>query len=361
LVPDEARLSSNPYISKPTAADFRINSSNPVSSTFAAPISEDIRVPGEGYLLEQILPDKAASTSASMGKYSFSLRDARRILEERGALSYKHLPPTRESYMQLVDGQTKSLVVIQEDSEASAVDHGPLQRVLLKAASEISEWIDTLTVPSSNLEESISDLRAAALNQMQAGKADEEEEANEEEQGNTTITAGTYEAEPESDPDGFWIEVERTPQYMCWIVEDAFDRLMLHCLARIYGCSSFSCDERWKSRGRRSISGAAGGGRRSSGAASSLDAEKEEEEELIRCTYIFNPRRGNKRWKKATKKKDRRRRNGSVSGSTVGRDSSVDTALDTEIETEMGSSVISVDDHYFSEVDAAGSEGMSEL
>ncbi|KDN41885.1 hypothetical protein K437DRAFT_269570 [Tilletiaria anomala UBC 951] len=407
---ENTRMASNPHVAKPTMADYRIpHSSNPVSSTFTAPIPEELRIPGEGHLLDHVRPEKPAtsSTSAALGKYSLSLRDARRILDERASLAYKHLPPTREAWradpmQEAAAARPSSRSVpldiideVEDDAEGGAdaaqrnPDHGPLQRVLIKAAREIAEWTDSLVVDVKlpKPAESVTDLRAAAVEQLQASSsAAQRQSANSAsrplgEEGaidadpdagaDITITPETYDAEPslELEPDGFWVEVERTQAYMCWIVEDAFDRLMLHCLARIYGCSSFSCNERWK----RYIGQppAPAGANRAGDHREGMWHQKREKEESIRCTYIVNPRRGtgarNKLlaagWNpnKPGSRSKRRKRKGSIassSGDTSAagygdgyrygdRSSSVDTGFDTDL---------SVDGYSISDFDTAASE-----
>ncbi len=520
-----ARLSSNPHIAKPTAADYGYGPgglSNPVSSTFRAPLPAILTHPPGGDHMALLQPPPpsssypngaqliidpltgaplpvpgsasaaASASSGGMGRYTLSLRDARRILLERGALSYRHLPPTREMWRadpmahshahfdiqgEEDAGRAKALDIIEEASSeeddgdaqggrgaahrdpasGSAAggtrrargraggggpqDWGPLQRGIVQTAREISEWVDSLVLPDKARErdrskgdgvgeqapaEALGSLRLdddragagaqsklreatqraegaaaqgpgreqgrAAADAQEAEAAAAAAEAREEEEqgyGDTTITSRTYEAQPtlverfggqpesgsveqatstdgpdertESPPgspvvsqqrgasanagqcisskatnDGnrggdhpqagasaapsappppalvLGVEVERTAAYMCFLVEDAFDRLMLHCLARIYGCSSFSCDERWRVRvrvrqrhhqnyqrqreQREQVLGACAGTSAGDPGRDELqepeeDEEEEEEEELVRCTYLFNPRR----------------------------------------------------------------------
>ncbi|KAN0061797.1 hypothetical protein ACQY0O_005790 [Thecaphora frezii] len=252
---ENARLAGNPHVVRPTAADFRLHA-NPRTPTFsstsylkAGSTSKPTSLPIPQYGSARAAEPCYDASSASSGQFKMSLKDARKVLSDR-------INVDRERF--------------------STQGDGPVERTVWKAEEEIKAWLEETVFLGPDAKQPRTG-RILVDHDYRIVAQDEDDQANTSERDNGAAQI---------------VEVQRTPNALVWSIPDPFLRLAVHCLARIYGCPSFS-----KDAGSISSTSAAAGQNRQ--------------------TWILNPnpmaRGSRRRGRRAAGSAEDRRRSGSVS------------------------------------------------
>ncbi|CDR99453.1 hypothetical protein [Sporisorium scitamineum] len=210
---DNARLLSNPHAVRPTIKDHRLHS-NEIRSTFPSCSSggkaQSVPVPSSsrvGYSEPAHDP-----TTANQGHFGKSLRDAQRVLKrlEMGNIDDEMIRHNRagelERFIWLVDREIRTWAQEETFVFAPAQTKGrKMGKVLLDESFNftVSPFGSELhAIPTVDLDS----LRPNAVG-------------------------------------GQLVEFQRTPNALVWLVHDPFLRLVVHCLARVSRCPSFSKDD----------------------------------------------------------------------------------------------------------------------
>ncbi|SJX63001.1 uncharacterized protein SRS1_13824 [Sporisorium reilianum f. sp. reilianum] len=211
---DNARLLSNPHAVRPTVKDYRLHS-NEIRSTFPAPASgssgkaHSVPVPSSsrvGYS-EPVHVAKAANE----GQFGKSLRDAQRVLKrlEMGSIDdemiRQHRAGELERFIWLVDREVRMWA--QAETFVFGEQQGKDRKV---GKVLLDESFRFTTSPFDAVQEP------------------------------PTVHLDSVTADAVG---GQLVEFQRTPNALVWLVHDPFLRLIVHCLARVSRCPSFSKDD----------------------------------------------------------------------------------------------------------------------
>lgn len=199
---ENARLLSNPHAVRPTLKDYRLHS-NPISPTFTSlPIASGKQhsVPVPAHSGVKASEPTHDSVSAKAGHFGSSLKQAQQLLKR------------------LEIGNINDSMIQQGRA-------GELERFIWLVDKEIRQWADSEVhlYPSSSSDRKV-------------GKVLLDKEFN-----FTTTTVELDTIRPGEG--GQLIEFQRTPNALVWLVHDPFLRLIVHCLARVSRCPSFSKDD----------------------------------------------------------------------------------------------------------------------
>lgn len=202
---ENSRFLSNPHTVRPTPSDFQVQP-NHVRSTFA--VQQNGRTVRLETISESHAPDFASPqhasaafevNSAMKGQFSMSLKDAQQFLR------------ARQSKPDAFDGMAHAMDVMSLDQTMASIPANPLtfiEKLIYTAEREIASWLhqtvhlhgehgstcrEVLTRPASSVRNTVAIL-----------------------------------------------EVRRTPALLVWHVDDAYNRLAVHCVARVLNCPSFS-------------------------------------------------------------------------------------------------------------------------
>ena len=183
------RLASNPHVSKPTPKDYVVHS-NEVRSTFLD--APDERWNG-WHAPDYASPQHAAPgfdrTSAMQGQFSMSFGGAQRFLRTR--LQTSSAQPLRTANAETPSNAAPKPTLIE--------------RLIRIAGREVDAWLQqTVHLPDTQAYE----------------------------------TPRVLVAHPDGTP--LLVELRRSPTALVWKVDDAYDRLAVHCVARVLECPSFS-------------------------------------------------------------------------------------------------------------------------
>lgn len=218
-------------------------------STFPIPLSAPVI-----RLLEDRSGGSAPASSASTSKrqggpHSMALGRATAILAS-ASLRMSDLPPTRDNWRltpqaarawttprpgRQSEPSPTALVGLNESDEFHAIlraevsDYGPLQMGVIQMALDISGWADLLDARG----------RGPAYAVHPHGPADDPDATLQVQSSPPTDLASLCSVRDEASS---YTEILRTPSYLIWRVPDAFGRLLVHALARVYDCGSFSAE-----------------------------------------------------------------------------------------------------------------------
>lgn len=204
---ENSRFASNPHTVRPTASDYEVRP-NSVRSTF------EVQNDGKSTRLEKItesyVPDFASPqhdsaafevSSAMSGQFTISLRDAQQFLR------------ARQSTQNSVECMTRAMDAVSLSAPSTlGVPTNPatfIEQLIATAEREISTWLQQ-TVHLQNGEGGGS--RREILTRPSSSVRD-----------STAI-----------------LELRRTPSLLVWHIDDAYNRLAVHCVARVLDCPSFS-------------------------------------------------------------------------------------------------------------------------
>ena len=222
---DNARLLSNPHAVRPTIKDYRLHS-NEIRSTFPSSSSSAAAAAGGSKPYNLPVPSSSGvnysepvhdAASASQGHFGKSLRDAQRVLKrlEMGNISDSMIRDERagelERFIWLVDREIRMWAaddVHVFTPQGSASTDRKTGRILLDDAFNFT----SPPFPTDPVQEREEEPRVA-LDGVRPGEG------------------------------GQLIEFQRTPNALVWLVHDPFLRLVVHCLARVSRCPSFSKDD----------------------------------------------------------------------------------------------------------------------
>ncbi|SPO25484.1 uncharacterized protein UTRI_03095_B [Ustilago trichophora] len=215
---ENARLLSNPHAVRPSIKDYRLHS-NEIKSTFHSSSSSS----SGSKPYNQPVPAHSNATysepthdpvSATQGHFGKSLRDAQRVLKrlEVGNISDAMIAEDKagelERFIWLVDREIRlwSTDDVHVFPSTSGGDR-KLGRVLLD-----SEF--NFTAPPLDSSTTQTELPTVELDMVKPGQEG-----------------------------GQLVEFQRTPNALVWLIHDPFLRLVVHCLARVCKCPSFSKDD----------------------------------------------------------------------------------------------------------------------
>lgn len=215
---ENSRLLSNPHAVRPSVTDYRLHS-NEIKSTFP---SSSSTVSGSK-LYNQPVPAHSNATysepthdpiSATQGHFGKSLRDAQKVLKrlEVGNISDAMIAENKagelERFIWLVEREIRlwSTDDVHVFPSTSGGDR-KLGRVLLD--SEFNFTASPMDPSTSQAE-----LPTVDLDMVKPGQEG-----------------------------GQLVEFQRTPNALVWLIHDPFLRLVVHCLARVCKCPSFSKDD----------------------------------------------------------------------------------------------------------------------
>ncbi|PWN47264.1 hypothetical protein IE53DRAFT_382257 [Violaceomyces palustris] len=241
---ENARLASNPHAVRPSPSDYRLYA-NPTKSTFpslsdsgaggAAPTSYRTGLPPPDHVDLKTSEPSFDMLSSSRGQFKMSIKQARRILNEK---------------LELEEAKRGG----GDPSRRGPAGPGPVERLVWKAEEEIRSWLEETVFVG---DEMIRGRRAKGASQGGKGRVlvdkdfvvlppsapassssppplDQEEGAE--------FGAPRSEAVDMDHQKAQLRELQRSPNALVWCLPDPFLRLAIHCLSRIYGCPSFSKD-----------------------------------------------------------------------------------------------------------------------
>ncbi|TKY85885.1 hypothetical protein EX895_005426 [Sporisorium graminicola] len=212
---DNARLLSNPHAVRPTIKDYRLHS-NEIRSTFpsagggkphSVPVPSSSRV---GY--SEPVHDP---TTANQGHFGKSLRDAQRVLKR------------------LETGNIDDEMIRQDRA-------GDLERFIWLVDREIRGWAEGDVFVFAT-EQGRDRKAGTVLLDESFGFTTSPFEIEAQRKAQPLPTVDLDSIQPEAG--GQLIEFQRTPNALVWLVHDPFLRLIVHCLARVSRCPSFSKDD----------------------------------------------------------------------------------------------------------------------
>jgi hypothetical protein len=181
-----ARFASNPHITRPSPSDYALQHPNQHKPSFPLPAHlQHLRLPSSPSTSKDTTT--ADATSSSAGAFTMTYADAHYFLAHRIGTK-----PGKE----LLDGEA-----------------GILQAFTKRAESEMKAWLnqDVFLAPES--------IQSAFH------------------------TTALIDLNSQDDERDFIIyQVSRNPHNLVWQVPDAFLRLVVHCLARVLHCPTFSKD-----------------------------------------------------------------------------------------------------------------------
>ncbi|KAI3627509.1 hypothetical protein CBS14141_001510 [Malassezia furfur] len=200
------RFLSNPHTSRPTPSDFQVQP-NKVRSTFVT--QRDANVGRLESIAESRVPDFASPQHASAtfevdsalkGQFSMSLKDAQQFLR------------ARRSTTNWADGVAQAMYTMSLSDPVHRIPPAPatfIEQLIETAEREISTWL-----------------------QQTVHRQD----------GNAPVAPREILARPASSVRNSTaiLEVRRTPALLVWHIDDAYNRLAVHCVARVLNCPSFS-------------------------------------------------------------------------------------------------------------------------
>lgn len=198
---ENARLLSNPHAVRPTIKDYRLHS-NEIKSTFPSfPSGKATSIPVPSSSKVTYSAPTHDPNSANQGHFGKSLRDAHAVLKR------------------LDVGEINDKMV--EEGKA-----GDLERFIWLVDREIRQWSgdEVFLFPSAS--------------DRKEGKVLLDQDFNFALNPQTIHLDDTRPGEA-----GQLIEFQRTPNALVWLVHDPFLRLVVHCLARVSKCPSFSKDD----------------------------------------------------------------------------------------------------------------------
>ena len=214
---ENAHLLSNPHAVRPTIKDYRLHS-NEIKSTFhpTLPGSKPNAVPVPSNSRTGYSEPSHDANSANQGHFGKSLKDAQRVLKrlEVGAVGDDMIRENKggelERFLWLVDREIKewSTSDIHLFDPSSTPNNRKVGKVLL------DENFQFTSTPFPNSSDPTSELPTIELDTITPGKEG-----------------------------GQLVEFQRTPNALVWLIHDPFLRLIVHCLARVSKCPSFSKDD----------------------------------------------------------------------------------------------------------------------
>ncbi|SNX84497.1 uncharacterized protein MEPE_03206 [Melanopsichium pennsylvanicum] len=241
---ENSKLLSNPHAVRPTIKDYRLHS-NEIKSTFPSTITTKHNTRGKGGKVQSVPVPSCSkvgysepeynAVSAAHGHFGKSLKDAQRVLKrlEVGGINDDMIKEGKagdlERFIWLVDKEirTWSKHDVYVFNSNTNHDHHHYNnsngdrkfgRILLDKEfnfTTITCTTSTTTTSTTTLESGINDsIPIVDLN---------------------AITPNTIPAQ--------LVEFQRTPNALVWLVHDPFLRLVVHCLARVSKCPSFSKDD----------------------------------------------------------------------------------------------------------------------
>ncbi|UZJ53566.1 hypothetical protein CBS101457_002886 [Exobasidium rhododendri] len=181
---ENARLSSNPHVVRPSPSDYALQHPNGHKSSFPLPAHlQNLRLPSRPVSTRTSSSDDASSSAA--GRFTMTYADAHYFLAHR--------------------------VGIRPGQESLEEQPGVLQAFTKRAEAELQAWLhqDIFLAPDAQLAvpDALVDLNSH------------------DDQRDLRI-----------------IQVSKNPHNLVWEIPDAFLRLAVHCLARVLHCPTFSKD-----------------------------------------------------------------------------------------------------------------------
>ena len=200
------RFLSNPHTARPAPSDFQVQP-NKVRSTFA--MQRDASVGRLESIAESHVPDFASPQHASAtfevdsalkGQFSMSLKDAQQFLR------------ARRSTADSVDGMAQAMYNMSLSDPVNRQPPAPatfIEQLIETAEREISSWLQqTVHRQDGSAPASPREVLSRPASSVR----------------NSTAI----------------LEVRRTPALLVWHIDDAYNRLAVHCVARVLNCPSFS-------------------------------------------------------------------------------------------------------------------------
>lgn len=190
---ENARLSSNPHVVRPSIKDFSLGHND---RTPSFPLPNEVRNTFQNGNQDQ------SQRQINFGK-------AREIDEKSNLMGGMKMTYSDAHWFLC------NRVGIRPGQDQESSNMNPLQRFSKMAEAEIVAWLeqDIFLLPDRK--------DAIVLIDLPSTFSDDSQEAN---------------------LDNRLIEIQRTPHNLIWFTSDPFKRLTVHCLARVYGCTSFSKD-----------------------------------------------------------------------------------------------------------------------
>ncbi|SOV03641.1 uncharacterized protein UDID_04415 [Ustilago sp. UG-2017a] len=229
---ENARLLSNPHAVGPTLKDYRLHS-NPICPTFSSlPSTLGKGVPVPAHSGAKHSEPSYDAESAKAGHFGKSLRDAHQILK-------------RLEVGNVNDGMVR-------DGKA-----GGLERFIWLVDREIRTWAQAeihLYPSSSSAERKVGRVLLDSDFNFTSTPFQHDSTAADGHVNNFGVNSidGIHDLEEKKHVDlnsikqgeaGQLIEFQRTANALVWLVHDPFLRLVVHCLARVSRCPSFSKDD----------------------------------------------------------------------------------------------------------------------
>ncbi|KAF6767478.1 hypothetical protein PSEUBRA_005100 [Kalmanozyma brasiliensis GHG001] len=207
---ENARLLANPHAVRPTIKDYRLHS-NEIRSTFPATVAKkELNLPVPSSSRVGYSEPTHDAKGANEGHFGSSLKDAQRVLRrlEVGGVDRMVRDGTAgelERFIWLVEREIRVWSEGEVHVFSPSTSDRKEGRVLLDTA------FDFTTPPFDG--GSAGEVPVVSLDTIKSGQG------------------------------GQLIEFQRTPNALVWLVHDPFLRLIVHCLARVSKCPSFSKDD----------------------------------------------------------------------------------------------------------------------
>lgn len=233
---ENARLLSNPHAVRPTLKDYRLHSNDikstfPTNSVLSTSKTTSIPVPSNsGIHSSEPSYDAASATAGHFGK---SLKDAQRVLKrlEMGNISDEMIRQGKagelERFIWFVDREIRTwaeddIHIFQPGQQGTGAEDRKLGRVLLDQQFNFTSPPPlSPSDPSSPSEQDTPSLSPPTVH---------------------LDTLRSSYPDPALLP-GQLIQFQKTPNALVWLIHDPFLRLIVHCLARVSKCPSFSKDD----------------------------------------------------------------------------------------------------------------------
>lgn len=132
-------------------------------------------------------------------------------------------------------------------------DIGPVQRLILIAERELRDWLEvSVYLPSENEKASFRELVSFDFEDRTSSSQTQITQDQLQNTSGPSLDSSTSISEPSASKSLTSLksntnlnlpqlaEISRHPHSLIWFIQDNFLRLAIHCLARIYGCCSFS-------------------------------------------------------------------------------------------------------------------------
>lgn len=212
-------LSTNPHAVRPSAKDYRLQT-NTIKSTFPTHASASkanhqllTNLPAPSHSRVGSSWPETDPVSSNHGHFGKSLKDARKVLKKLDVANIS-------------------------DTKTANQTAGDLERFVWTVDRQIRLWSmeEVHVLPDAQAKQQN---RKRGLILLNSHFCPPENKGGNVDSGHVHLDS----VQRKATDDGQLIEFQRTPNALVWLVGDPFLRLVVHCLARVYGCPSFSKDD----------------------------------------------------------------------------------------------------------------------